>query len=77
MIEYSRGRIVVLDRPRLEQLSCECYAQVRVETDRLLPRPAASAHREEASRFGGRPQLGVFSPASAIAPMGWKTAAAV
>jgi CRP-like cAMP-binding protein len=25
VIEYSRGRITVLDRPRLEQLSCECY----------------------------------------------------
>lgn len=37
VIEYSRGHIKVLDRPRLEQLSCECYAVVRRETDRLLP----------------------------------------
>ena len=37
VIEYSRGRITVLDRPRLEQLSCECYAVVKKETDRLLP----------------------------------------
>lgn len=37
VIEYSRGRITVLDRPQLEQLSCECYAVVRKETYRLLP----------------------------------------
>jgi len=36
-IRYSRGTITVLDRPRLEKLSCECYAVVRAETDRLLP----------------------------------------
>jgi CRP-like cAMP-binding protein len=36
-IEYSRGHITVLDRPMLEKLSCECYAVVRKETDRLLP----------------------------------------
>jgi len=37
VIEYSRGRISVLDRPRLETLCCECYAVVKKETDRLLP----------------------------------------
>ena len=37
VIEYNRGHIKVLDRPRLEQLSCECYAVVRKETGRLLP----------------------------------------
>lgn len=37
MIEYRRGHITVLDRPKLEQLSCECYAVVKAETDRLLP----------------------------------------
>ncbi len=36
VIEYSRGHIKVLDRPRLESLSCECYAVVKKETDRLL-----------------------------------------
>jgi CRP-like cAMP-binding protein len=39
VIEYSRGNITVLDRPRLEQLCCECYAVVRKESDRLLPHP--------------------------------------
>jgi CRP-like cAMP-binding protein len=37
VIEYKRGQITVLDRPRLEKLSCECYAVVKRETDRLLP----------------------------------------
>lgn len=36
VIEYSRGHITVLNRKRLEQMSCECYAVVKKETDRLL-----------------------------------------
>lgn len=39
VIEYHRGHITVLDRPRLEELSCECYAVVKKETDRLQPGP--------------------------------------
>jgi CRP-like cAMP-binding protein len=42
LIEYRRGRITVLDRPRLEQRTCECYAVVKNEYDRLLPPPTAS-----------------------------------
>jgi CRP-like cAMP-binding protein len=37
IIEYQRGRIRVLDRPRLETMSCECYEVVRREFARLLP----------------------------------------
>lgn len=37
VIHYSRGQITVLDRTKLESLSCECYAVVKRETDRLLP----------------------------------------
>ena len=37
LIEYSRGRIRVLDRQRLESSVCECYAVVKREYDRLLP----------------------------------------
>ena len=37
VIEYRRGRISVLDRTRLESMSCECYDVVRKETDRLFP----------------------------------------
>lgn len=36
VIKYHRGKITVLDRRRLEQLCCECYAVVKKETDRLL-----------------------------------------
>lgn len=39
VIDHSRGRITVLDRPALERLSCECYAVVKKETDRLLTYP--------------------------------------
>jgi CRP-like cAMP-binding protein len=35
-IEYSRGKIKVLNRPQLERSSCECYAVVKKETERLL-----------------------------------------
>jgi CRP-like cAMP-binding protein len=41
IIEYHRGHIEVLDRPKLETLACECYAVVKQETDRLLPRSRA------------------------------------
>ena len=44
VIEYMRGQITVLDRHRLEQLSCECYAVVKKETDRLLPYVPARVH---------------------------------
>jgi CRP-like cAMP-binding protein len=35
VIEYKRGHITVLDRSKLEQLCCECYAAAKNETDRL------------------------------------------
>src|SRR5471032_863501 len=37
LIRYARGHITVLDRQGLERRSCECYAVVRKEYDRLLP----------------------------------------
>jgi CRP-like cAMP-binding protein len=37
LIHYSRGKITVMDRPKLEQRVCECYAVVKKEFDRLLP----------------------------------------
>ena len=37
LIKYTRGRITVLDRSGLAQRSCECYAVVKREYDRLLP----------------------------------------
>jgi CRP-like cAMP-binding protein len=41
VIEYNRGRLTVLDRARLQMLSCECYGVVRKEALRLL------AHMQE------------------------------
>jgi CRP-like cAMP-binding protein len=37
LIHYRRGKITVLDREKLEQRVCECYAVVKREFDRLLP----------------------------------------
>ena len=42
LIDYSRGRIKVLDRPGLERRTCECYAVVKKEYDRLLPSQPAT-----------------------------------
>jgi Mn-dependent DtxR family transcriptional regulator len=39
LIEYRRGHITVLDRAGLETRTCECYAVVKNELDRLLPPP--------------------------------------
>ena len=41
LISYSRGRITVLDRTGLEKRTCECYAVVKNEYDRLLPKKRA------------------------------------
>jgi CRP-like cAMP-binding protein len=45
VIQYVRGQITVLDRPRLEKMACECYAIVKTETDRVLH--ASPLHRIE------------------------------
>lgn len=37
LISYARGHIKALDRPGLEQRTCECYQVVKTEYDRLLP----------------------------------------
>src|ERR1700728_3758102 len=42
LIRYARGHISVLDRDGLEKRSCECYAVVKKEYDRLLPRKPAA-----------------------------------
>lgn len=39
VIDYHRGHIKVIDRPKLEALCCECYAVVKRETDRLTSVP--------------------------------------
>lgn len=43
IIHYSRGHIKVLNRQRLEGRSCECYAIVKNEHQRLFPSSSAAA----------------------------------
>jgi len=39
VIKYHRGKITVIDRKRLERMSCECYSVVKKEADRLASLP--------------------------------------
>jgi CRP-like cAMP-binding protein len=52
LIRYRRGHITVLDRPGLEQRTCECYAVVQKEYQRLLP--STEQDTRGAERAGGR-----------------------
>jgi CRP-like cAMP-binding protein len=51
LINYSRGRIAVVDRAGIEARCCECYAVVKRESDRLLP----TAMQSESTVTGSRP----------------------
>jgi len=42
MIRYARGRITVIDRSAIERRTCECYAVVQKEYERLLPATKAA-----------------------------------
>ena len=42
LISYRRGHITVLDRHGLERRTCECYAVIKKEYDRLLPATLAT-----------------------------------
>ena len=42
LIKYTRGHIIIIDRPGLEARACECYAVVKTESERLLPERIAS-----------------------------------
>jgi CRP-like cAMP-binding protein len=57
VIRYYRGEIIVLDRRKLEALSCECYAAVKRETDRLLGRVRAHASPAGAAAAQGDASL--------------------
>jgi CRP-like cAMP-binding protein len=60
LIHHSRGRIEVLDRPRLEARACECYRVVKKEFDRLLP-PLLQPVRLSDRTFGARSLVPEFS----------------
>lgn len=61
VIEYHRGKVTLLDRCRLEQMSCECYGLVKAEIDRLFPLPAPGWPRLHA----GNPLVRARTPADA------------
>ncbi len=44
LIGYSRGKIQILDRPKLEGTTCECYGIVRSSYDRILEKNAANSY---------------------------------
>lgn len=52
LIQYTRGRITVLDRPRLEAEVCECYSVVQREFCRLLPETAAGGSQGFSNPLG-------------------------
>ena len=41
LIRYTRGKIQVLDRARLEEASCECYGIIQREYERLVEKGGA------------------------------------
>lgn len=41
LIRYTRGKIQVLDRARLEEASCECYGVIQREYERLVEKGGA------------------------------------
>jgi CRP-like cAMP-binding protein len=42
LIQYSRGRMTIVDRTGLEAASCSCYGSVRAEYEAAVPRPRSS-----------------------------------
>jgi CRP-like cAMP-binding protein len=62
IIRYTRGHITVLDRAGLERRSCECYAVVRNECDRLQRRSTPAPASLQARR-----QISSTTPASTTA----------
>jgi hypothetical protein len=55
LINYTRGRIKILDRAGLEAVSCECYAIIRGEFERLLEGRASPSPLDGVSlSVGGR-----------------------
>lgn len=74
VISYFRGSIKVLDRSKLEELSCECYQVVRNETEQLLDyppqhqlAPRGSNFYSHQANFSGRHRLDrkITTPAQA------------
>ena len=57
LIQYSRGRITILNRAALEERVCECYGVVKKEFDRLLPASCQEHHVHSVAKFPAKPPL--------------------
>jgi CRP-like cAMP-binding protein len=55
LIRYRRGKMTVVDRPGLEQVSCECYLSDRAELERLLPLEERSLETTDAPQAVSAP----------------------
>jgi CRP-like cAMP-binding protein len=56
LIDYSRGRITLLDRAGLAGISCECYRLIREDLDLYLPqKPTSEAPRYVVNRHSRKP----------------------
>ena len=62
IINYYRGHINVLNRPKLEMRVCECYEVVKKEFDRLLPEPQIYANTGYVSRMPGKSSIPHHAP---------------
>lgn len=51
VIKYHRGKITILDRQKLETMSCECYSVVKREADRLASLAATSDRNRRIDDF--------------------------
>ena len=56
LISYRRGKMQILNRPRLEKASCECYAIVRERFDAFLTPPTTAVQgNTKGRRKSGKP----------------------
>jgi CRP-like cAMP-binding protein len=54
-INYARGRIAILDREQLQSRSCDCYAVIKAEFDRLLQAPSRDDAQPHGDMSAGGP----------------------
>jgi CRP-like cAMP-binding protein len=66
LIQNARGRIVVIDRPRLEAQACACYRGMKTELDRLAGTASTAAAAASVYRPNGR-AVGRYLPAAGAA----------